>query len=102
VRTCGHDRDDHTEGFGGRLLPRHRDHGGLYGACNCDRFTEEEDGETVRLTAAAKFRAVCPAATRQSEVRTAFHVGLWMHAHEEQHRQLDQLANGPLLDTGTG
>jgi hypothetical protein len=54
------------------------------------------------LTAAAKFVATCHRCNQQSEVRTAFHVSLWMHAHEEQHRQLDQLANGPLLDTGTG
>jgi hypothetical protein len=39
--TCGHDRDDHTaEGFCLAIAA----HGGLYGACNCDRFTEEEDG----------------------------------------------------------
>jgi hypothetical protein len=49
------------------------------------------------LTAAARFRATCTRCAKSSEVRTAFHVGLWMHAHEEQHRQLDQIANGPLL-----
>jgi hypothetical protein len=49
------------------------------------------------LTAAAKFRGICMRCMQQSEVRTAFHVGLWMHAHEEQHRQLDAMATGPLL-----
>jgi hypothetical protein len=49
------------------------------------------------LTAAARFRASCARCNAHSEVRTAFHVGLWMHAHEEQHRQLDAMATGPLL-----
>jgi hypothetical protein len=54
------------------------------------------------MTAAAHFRASCARCNAQSDARTAYTVSLWMHAHEEQHRQLDQLANGPLLDTSTG
>jgi hypothetical protein len=57
--------------------------------------------ETFRADRRSEVRRHCHRCNQTSEVRTAFHVGLWMHAHEEQHRQLDQLANGPLLDTGS-